>query len=266
MKKFFIPIAILTAMAITITSCGGEKDPVENQSVNINVSGIQGHPIGVEQVRAAVNSSFSTTPPALGQTVVSTNFASTGFTLKLEDDAPSTKTFNDQFLFTSTPAGVNISSSTVRFAEAILRGHNNTDANFTVANIIGSFFHEYEEMGYTSATSDTFAWIYQYEMYLFVDKDVTVHGVAQGIEGTEHWRDGFNMTLKKGWNKVYLTQLDLQKDGSETNSFDQLYESTPSLDMSVLKWYYFSPFVEGAPSVKNRAQRRDRDTKRIVKK
>jgi len=143
----------------------------------------------------------------------SSSYANGGFTITL----PATP--NTKYLETleDPPAGITVSDKTAKIMSVSM---------FMPLNSKG---YRVGYLSYEKEDNNSWTWA----EFWYADKDVTVSGSHEGVD-EEDEEYSFSMSLKKGWNIVYVT---------ETRTVEKYeYTTTP---VSGLKWYFESDPTAG---------------------
>ena len=199
MKKRFLNFGLLLALGLTtalFNSCGRDDDnngdTIDNAS-KITATNVNNGSTQIKTVKAIVfwESGNNYESEAIAQAPYLNN----GFTLELP------ATLQDKYLETIDTddlEGIFVSDKNFKscFLED-LRGYNGDD------NVIGYFYLEEDNENWEHYTS----WIY-------VDRNVTIKGEV--VDDEE--QGNFDLTLKKGWNIVYESYIEME-NGIVMDSF-----------------------------------------------
>lgn len=217
MKRVFN--VLLLAMIILpwgFISCDKEdKDPIEDSSVVNTITAVveNGNDYKIDAVKAFIGNgeiiNFET-----GE-IASSDYKNGRFTLSLP------QTIENQYLELlfdedEMPDAIKISDVNVKACYLWIEAYQSgTEA--------GEFEYEYLSADETVGIETS---------YTYVDRDCSIKGSYSEIDEDETYNSTYNVSLKKGWNIVYVKRTESEK----TNTYT--YEATSSVQ-SGLKWYFY---------------------------
>jgi hypothetical protein len=225
--------------AITVAPSVDDTDSANSLFIVADV--VNSNQLGfIRRVRAAVLGGTTE------QTIASSNFYSTGsnnFSFTLVD--------SPDYFMPINLEGLTVNPIGTRAAFADIEAFTSTSGAFNSEHWAGNFWLErWEE----TDTSYTLAWV----EFIYAERDVTITGIIDEVSWSETW----NVTLKKGWNRVYVTSVYNHLPYTERI----IYSSTP---VSGLTWIFYGENPAGAPNndrfaspAKKRMQERDRRSNR----
>ena len=162
-----------------------------------------------------------------GGEIASTNYSNGGFTLTLP------AVLDDKFLYTFEEYGnIKVSDENAKISdfEGGARGYDSNNEMIHRIDLVGK-------------NNDLFTFVF----FVYADRDVTITGSHERECGSS---ETLNVSLKRGWNRVYST-------AKYTENVSKYEISTKSV--SGLKWYFFDDWQNlffGAPeNTKNAVKR-----------
>jgi len=234
-KKLHYLTAAAIAAAVVFAGCKKDDDD------KLVSDAFDGKITATVENGAAYNSQFSmvaavvyTDTEPWYEILATGTYANGGFTITLPAtlDAKYLETF-EEFSEDGIPAGINVSDKNAK----VLSGLSLAAANSNGSSNSGLIYGKVGSNSYTMVT------------FMYADRDVTVTGsYKEELEGGYTDEEHANVSLKKGWNRVYMTS-------TETKTSDKSEITTKPV--SGVKWYFeedFEDAFEAASGVKSKAR------------
>lgn len=217
MKKVFFTLAVFVCTATIFAACNKDEDEGSAVTINATVEDGASYATSIDDVKAVISDGDSLLFVASG------NYTNGGFSLTLP------KSVDEKYLSVlnaDMPEGITISDSTVKGSGVNFYGYKSGE-------IVGIF--QNGKMENEMFTAD--------ESYIFVDGNISISGSSNETEdllgALINVKINYDLTLKKGWNLVYLNMTPVLSETEISMTMD--ISNTP---ISGLKWY----FTEGYDS------------------
>jgi hypothetical protein len=224
MKRILFTTAII---GLLFAGCG-KKDNEPTLDPEIPTSWFDGKITAVVENGNAYNSIVSKVvsraeigPPEEWANLTSGNYSNGGFTLTLPA-TPDSKFLHKINYWSWDWVGVTYSDQNAKICFA----DNDGDISAYTSNNVWVDYLYYGKFGETSLTLVGFC---------YTDRDVTI--IGSGEERDEDWTStsNYSMSLKKGWNLVYITIV-------ESENSENVEYSTKSVDG--VKWYFWKDLYD----------------------
>jgi hypothetical protein len=219
--KNFKNVFFLTALAaVSVVFVGCDKDDDE-EGAGIENGGFDGKiqatvstgSVAVDAVKAFVSNEGEDY-----YEVASGKYENGGFTINLPATVPAK--YLEQLFDDGIPKSIKISDTNAKAAAFFgIEAYKGEDE-------VGSFYYDLEVNDYSSIEA----------FFIYADRDVTITGSWTETD-EEDWTstETYNVSLKKGWNKMYEKHT-----ASETNQTETSEVTTTEL--GGLKWSFYSHF------------------------
>jgi hypothetical protein len=206
MKKIFMTMAAFICAVTVFTGCSKDEDETSSTTtISATVESGSSYNSSIDTVKAMVEIDD------VYSAIASVKYSNGGFSLSLP------KTVDDQYLEkmnTDMPDGIKVSDSQAKGCGIELMGYKSN-------KLIGTFQY---------ALSDDID-EGNYGGYLYVDKNVTITGsYSESLWGIDV-KMVYDLTLKKGWNLVYMKTTASETDYSITMEIS-------SNAITGLKWFF----------------------------
>jgi len=218
MKKVIFTLAAFIFAATIFTGCSKDEDEGSSVSINATVEDGTSYATSIDDVKAVIVDGDS-----IISVVASSNYTNGSFSLTLPKslDAKYLSAMDEEM-----PEGIKVSNLKVNGCGINFCGYKSGE-------IVGTFQNGRMDNGIGMLTL--------VESYIFVDGDVTISGgnseTADLMGMPFKVETNYNLTLKKGWNLVYMEMIPTI---TETDLAMAINFSNTQVDG--MKWY----FVEGS--------------------
>ena len=212
MKKVFFTLAVFVCTATFFAACNKDEDEGSAVTINATVDDGASYNSSIDEVKAVISH---------GDTVIfvvaSGSYTNGGFSLTLP------KSIDGKHLEpmdTDIPEGVTTSNLQVKGCGVNLYGYKSGE-------VVGMFQNgKNDDVTYTAA-----------ESYIFVDGNTSISGSSSETSDLMGMpitiKTSYNLTLKKGWNLVYLNMTPTVTETEISMTMD-----ISNTQISGLKWYF----------------------------